>query len=299
MRIPLILEYNGSELWVASHWDPARFLGLLKLCERACIRAAFLIVVVSEALRNELLQQGVPEDRILVNPNAVDPMGFQPGRGGLEVRNELGFTPDNVVVCFVGSFAYWHGITVLQRAIARLIERSKGTSAAVKLRFLLVGDGLLQTEIREALRKYEQSRRVVFTGLLPHDTIPRVLDASDILVSPHVPMPDGRPFFGSPTKLFEYMAMGKAIIASNLDQLAQVVSHGTTGWLVPPGNDVELAAAIEMLAEDPELRRSLGENARTDVLGRHTWRVNAARVVAHISSPTDLPRELPIHRQTA
>jgi len=93
-------------------------------------------------------------------------------------------------------------------------------------------------------------------------------------------MSDGSRFFGSPTKLFEYMAMGKAIVASNLDQLSQVLDHGTTAWLVPAGNAVELAAAIEMLANDPQLRHRLGQNAQASILRRHTWRVNAARVLA-------------------
>ncbi len=276
MSVPLVLEYNGSEFWITQHWDPARFRRMLLLCEEVSIRAAFLIVVVSDALRDELLQRGVPPERILVNPNAVDPAIFQPGRGGREARIELGFAPDDVVVSFVGSFSYWHGIGVLQQAILGLMERGKGC----KLRFLLVGDGLLQPEVRQALREYEQTGVVVFTGLLPHDSIPRLLDASDILVSPHVPMPDGSPFFGSPTKLFEYMAMGKAIVASNLDQLSQVLDHGTTAWLVPAGNAVELAAAIEMLANDPQLRHRLGQNAQASILRRHTWRVNAARVLA-------------------
>ena len=283
LSIPLVLEYNGSEFWVTKHWDPARFRGILRICEKACLRTAHLIVVVSEPLRDELLQQGVPPERILVNPNAVDPKVFRPGCGGREARARFGFTPDNMVVCFVGSFAYWHGITVFQRAITRLMKRRNENAVLPRLRFLLVGDGLLRAEIRQALQDYEQSGVVVFTGLLPHDVVPSLLDASDILVSPHVPMPDGRAFFGSPTKLFEYMAMGKAIVASDLDQLAQVLDHEKTAWLVPPGNDVELAAAIEMLAMEPDLRRRLGQSARESALERHTWRGNAARVLLRLT----------------
>lgn len=294
LSIPLVLEYNGSEFWVTKHWDPARFRGLLRLFEKACLRTAFLIVVVSEPLRDELLQQGVPAERILVNPNAVDPKAFRPGCGGQEARTSFGFASDNVVVCFVGSFAYWHGIKILQRAITRLMERRNQSAVLPRLRFLLVGDGLLRAEIRQALQDYEQSGVVVFTGLLPHDVVPSLLDASDILVSPHVPMPDGRAFFGSPTKLFEYMAMGKAIVASDLDQLAQVLDHQKTAWLVPPGNDVELAAAIEMLAMEPDLRRRLGQCARESALERHTWRGNAARVLSHLTRPHRLNQGPPL-----
>jgi len=110
-------------------------------------------------------------------------------------------------------------------------------------------------------------------------------------------MPDGRPFFGSPTKLFEYMAMAKAIIASNLDQLAQVLTHGTTAWLVRPGSDVELAAAIEMLAEERNCAARSGKCSRP-YLDRYTWRVNAGRVLARVSAPRDLSLELTAGRQT-
>lgn len=283
LSIPLVLEYNGSEVWISKHWDPVRFRGILQLCEEVCLKTAFLIVVVSDALRDELIQRGVPSERILVNPNAVDPTVFQPGRGGREMRTDLGFASSDIVVGFVGSFSYWHGIAILQRAITALMKGPKTRSGPTQLRFLLVGDGLLQAETRQALREYEQTGAVVFTGILPHHRIPSALDVCDILVSPHVPMPDGSPFFGSPTKIFEYMAMGKAIVASNLDQLSQLLDHGFTALLVPPGNEVELAAAIEVLANDPELRGRLGQNARARALDRHTWRINSAGVLACVN----------------
>ncbi len=84
----------------------------------------------------------------------------------------------------------------------------------------------------------------MFTGSLPREKVVEYLDASDILVSPHIPMPDGSRFFGSPTKLFEYMAMGKGIVASRLEQLAEVLEHDQTALLVTPGNVEELAEAI-------------------------------------------------------
>jgi glycosyltransferase involved in cell wall biosynthesis len=93
-------------------------------------------------------------------------------------------------------------------------------------------------------------------------------------------MPDGRPFFGSPTKLFEYMAMGKAIIASNLDQLAQVLRHQYTAILVEPGNVAELVSAIRLLANDSGLRHRLGKQARQTAIAKHTWQQNVSRVLA-------------------
>jgi glycosyltransferase involved in cell wall biosynthesis len=117
---------------------------------------------------------------------------------------------------------------------------------------------------------------VIFTGLLPRDKVAEYLDASDILVSPHIPMPDGSRFFGSPTKLFEYMAMGKGIVASRLDQLAEVLEHDRTAWLITPGNVEELVDAILRLALDPPKREALGFAARRAAVERHSWSHNVA-----------------------
>jgi glycosyltransferase involved in cell wall biosynthesis len=177
----------------------------------------------------------------------------------------------------VGSFSYWHGVDVLEQAIRSLLDGARPEQA--RLKFLLVGDGPLAPQLRQALEPCVRSGQVTFTGAIPHQSVCVYLDAADILVSPHVPMPDNHPFFGSPTKLFEYMAMGKAIAASALDQIAEVLEHGRTALLVTPGKSAELAAAIERLAADPRLRAELGRNARATALARHTWRQNAGRVL--------------------
>ncbi len=280
--IPLILEYNGSEVWIADHWDPSHFHGLLRRCEAVSLSAASLIVVVSEPLREELQRAGVSPERILVNPNGVDPDRFRPGCGGTEIRDRLGFQPEDLVVGFVGTFSYWHGIQVLQRAIMNLLAQDASGDKLPRLKFLLVGDGLLRAEMSDALRKHQESGNVVFTGILSHELVPQYLDAADILVSPHVPMPDGRDFFGSPTKLFEYMAMGKAIVASNLGQLGRVLEHNVTALLVRPGDAEDLTSAIAHLAADAGVRKHLGTAARAVALERHTWRQNAARVLGQL-----------------
>jgi glycosyltransferase involved in cell wall biosynthesis len=277
--VPFILEYNGSETWMADHWDPARFRSLLRLCEETSLSQAHLIVVVSEALKQDLLRRGIAEHRILVNPNAVDPTVFQPGCGGDEVRRQFSWAPSDVVVGFLGTFHYWHGINVLERAIQQLLRDEATDDVVGKLRFLLLGEGLLRAEMRTNLEPYLGSK-VFFTGVIPHDRVPAYLDAVDVLVSPHVPMPDGQPFFGSPTKIFEYMAMAKGIVASNLDQLSLVLQHEKSAWLVEPGSVNELASAIALLARNPALRNQLGHNARASALAEHTWRKNAERVLA-------------------
>jgi glycosyltransferase involved in cell wall biosynthesis len=120
---------------------------------------------------------------------------------------------------------------------------------------------------------------VIFTGPVEHGEVPSLLDACDILASPHVPLTDGSEFFGSPTKLFEYMAMSKGIVASRLGQIGEVLRDNETALLVEPGNAKALAAAIQRLAESLSLRKCLGENARAVAVRSYTWKHNAQRVL--------------------
>jgi glycosyltransferase involved in cell wall biosynthesis len=226
----------------------------------------------------------------------VDPDYFFPGRGREAGRRELDVKPDEVLIGFVGSFSLWHGIEILQQAITMLLSSER----PCRLRFVLMGDGLLHGEMRAVLAMYEVTGGVIFTGPLTRDKVAEYLDASDILVSPHIPMPDGSRFFGSPTKLFEYMAMGKAIVASRLEQLAEVLEHDRTAWLVAPGEVNELAEAILRLALDPAKRRALGAAARCAAVERHSWARNVSWALSdmHGNSPEHGPSLMTLPRPT-
>jgi glycosyltransferase involved in cell wall biosynthesis len=284
LKVPLVLEYNGSEVWLARYWDPTRFLSWLKLSEDLALRMAARIVVISEPLRQELLGRGVPDERILVNPNGVDPSKFRPNCGGEGIRKDLGLGPDDIVVGFLGSFSYWHGISVIERAISMLFAEDDEKQSASSIRFLLIGDGPLRADIQANLRAHTLSGRTVFTGVVPHDVVPSYLDAADILCSPHVPMTDGSTFFGSPTKLFEYMSAGKAIVASDLAQLSEVLRHEETALLFKPGEPSQLVHAILRLSSDAEMRKRLGRNARQEAMSKHTWSQNANRALRSVKS---------------
>jgi glycosyltransferase involved in cell wall biosynthesis len=105
------------------------------------------------------------------------------------------------------------------------------------------------------------------------------LAACDILVSPQVRNKDGTPFFGSPTKLFEYMAMGKAIAASNLDQMGEILQHEKTALLYEPGDTEALQRVLVRLMTDKDLCRTLGENAHQEVLQKYTWRLHTQKII--------------------
>jgi glycosyltransferase involved in cell wall biosynthesis len=247
-------------------------LGLLERCERLNLNASTRIFVVSEVDRDNLLRAGVGDEKIVVNPNGVDVEIFKPNIGGAGERQKLGIAPDETLVGFVGTFGPWHGVLALAEAITLI-------PADARIRFLLIGGGSLRGEVEGALKDAGQSERVIFAGTIAHERVPVMLDACDVLVSPHVPLADGSAFFGSPTKLFEYMAMGKGIVASRLGQIGDVLEDEKTALLVEPGNVIELSNAIQRLASSRVLRERLGASARKAAIERHTWSHNAARVL--------------------
>ena len=110
---------------------------------------------------------------------------------------------------------------------------------------------------------------VHFTGLVAHAAVPDLLAAADIAVVPYPSMPTE--LWLSPLKLFEYMAAGKAIVASAVGQLTDVIHEGHNGLLVAPGASQAMATALQRLLADPALCRRLGEQARLDAIRNHSW----------------------------
>jgi glycosyltransferase involved in cell wall biosynthesis len=304
LGVPLVVEYNGSEVWVSRHWGFALlFPGLARLAEDVALRHADLVVTVSEVLRDELEARGIPAARILVHPNCVDPERFDPGRFPDEARRALraryGIAASAVVCGFIGTFGRWHGITLLAETIRELAERDESWLQDRQVHFLLVGDGVLMSRVRETLAAPRVARYVTFTGLVEQHEAPAHLAAADVLLSPHVPNPDGTRFFGSPTKLFEYMAMAKGIVASDLDQIGDVLRHGYRAADLPagpcradesrlavlttPGIAAELVAGIRFLVERPDYREALGRNARREALSRYTWEHNVEDLLRRLA----------------
>jgi len=277
LGVPLVLEYNGSEIWMSRHWGrPLAHEALSDRIERLNLRAATLVVVVSKAMKDEILARGTGQDRVLVNPNGVDADRYRPDVDGSSVRARYGLS-GSVVLGFIGTFGPWHGAEMLARAYVRL--RTLHPSLAARVRLLMIGAGARMAEVKRILAESGSLDGTAFTGLVPQEDGPAHLAACDVLVSPHVPNPDGTPFFGSPTKLFEYMAMGRGIVASNLDQIGEVLEDNRTALLVPPGDPDALASALARLSDDRALRECLGAEARRVVLERHTWRAHTQRTI--------------------
>jgi glycosyltransferase involved in cell wall biosynthesis len=275
--VPIVCEYNGPAAWIQRNWEDRPFIleGFAERIERLNLRTADLVVVVSAALATEAIDRGAHPRRVLVNPNGVDPDTYRPDIDGAAVRQRYGLQ-DRCVVGFIGTIGPWHGVEQLVEA-ARLALRAPSADGA-PLHFLIVGEGSRTPAVQNLARQYGIADRFTFTGLVPQADGPAHLAACDILASPHVPNPDGSPFFGSPTKLFEYMAIGRAIVASDLAQIGEVLEHEGTALLVPPADAAALADALLRLAGDSNLRDRLGASARRTALARHTWQQHTRRI---------------------
>jgi glycosyltransferase involved in cell wall biosynthesis len=277
-QVPFVLEYNGSEIWVNRHWGKAlQYEALAEKIELLNLRCADLIVVISKPLKDTLVEKGIGADKILVNPNGVDPEVYSPMVDGRWIRNQYALE-GKIVIGFIGTFGKWHGAEVLASAFAQLLDDYPQYREKISL--LLIGNGLTLPEVQKRLKKWES--HVIYTGEVPQEEGPLYLAACDLLISPHVPNVDGTPFFGSPTKLFEYMAMGKGIIASDLDQIGEILTHQKTAWMVKPGDTNSLIEGIKVLINQADLRMKLGQNARDEAVSKHSWKQHTQRIIERL-----------------
>jgi glycosyltransferase involved in cell wall biosynthesis len=299
-KVPLIMEYNGSEAWGARHWGhPMLFERLARRAELVSLRSAHTVVTISDVLADELVAIGIPRSRVVVYPNCVDSSVFDPSRFSREateaLREKHGIPTDAIVFGFIGTFGKWHGVDVLCAVIRRLVEERREWLDRKKVRFLIVGDGFLGRYVAELVEDERMRRYVSWPGLVEQREGPAYLAAMDALLSPHIPNADGSRFFGSPTKLFEYMSMARPIIASRLDQIATVLSPGLPADALPsgapdadarelavltePGSVPELMDAITFIVDHPEWREVLARNARREVMAKYQWSEHVARII--------------------
>ena len=282
--VPYILEYNGSEISLSKSFSGRGYVfeDLYREAEEFSLRQASLVTVVSQVLRDQLVSRRIDPEKILVNPNGADPEAYQPPTEEEKsvIRRRFGWDESHLVIGFIGSFGGWHGIETLARAIPAIAGKRPDA------RFLLVGDGDRRPLLEKAIGMAELEDRVEMTGMVKQEEAGRQMAACDIFLSPHDSHMVDSPFIGSPTKLFEYMAFGGAIVASDLEQIGAVLWPALSneelceggpdngpwrGVLCPPGDENAIAEAVNALAERPDLRRCLGKNARNALLEDFTW----------------------------
>ena len=303
LKIPLILEYNGSEVWGARNWGhPLIFEKLAEKSETLSLKSADFVVTVSEVLAKELENKGICRSKIVVYPNCVDSKIFDPKKFHKQdidnFRLKLGICSDSTVFGFIGTFGAWHGIDFLSNTIKELLTSQRDLVDDNKIKFLIVGDGHHRQFIENLTKDDVYSKYIIWTGLVEQNEAPKYLAAMDILLSPHTPNPDGSKFFGSPTKLFEYMSMNKPIIAAQLEQISDIlfpslhalnlpkknptIQNQEMAILITPGDNYQMIRAIIFLIKNKSWRNLLALNAYKKVLSKYQWKNHVKHIIEHI-----------------
>ena len=268
--LPWILQVDGPYGLEAKRLNYWKLPGVCSAAERWLIRSCPAFFVVSSQIFDYYRAQGVPAGKMLVVPNGVNPTRFNPGLSGQAVRRRYGLESYQVLG-FAGGFYPWHGVEGLLHLMETVIPQHPG------LALLLVGEGSERSRLERAAGKRGLGRRVVFTGPVRMEEVPEHVAAMDIALAPYSPQAQGT-LYGSPLKLFEYMAGGKPVVTAALGQITEVIRHGENGLLFQSGDWPGFAAQVNRFIEDGSLRERCGRQARQTVEQGYTWRHAATRI---------------------
>jgi phosphatidyl-myo-inositol dimannoside synthase len=251
-RVPLVVSLHGSDVFLAERLWPARSLA------RRAFDAAGAITACSEDLRGRALALGAAAARTRTVAYGVDAGDFAPAPDAAALRARLGLREDERLVLGVGRL-------VEKKGFAQLIDASAGLEHA---RVVIAGAGDLRGELQA--RALERGAPVTLVGALERDAVRAAFAAADVVAVPSVVDRAGN-VDGLPNTLLEALAAGRAVVASRLAGIPDVVQDGVNGRLVPPGDAPALAAALRELLADDVQRGRLGAAARDTAVARLGW----------------------------
>ncbi|MCX6148693.1 MAG: glycosyltransferase family 4 protein [Candidatus Kapabacteria bacterium] len=278
--IPFFMHVDGVQSWVKKNWGKLYLNKIHYKMEKLQLQFSDHIFVPSLEIKMNLIEYGVNSNKISVDPSSVDPELFSPELYDLDLKNELGLM--NHFICgFAGTFGHWHGVDTIAESIKYVKDKIPN------VKFLLVGDGLFRAKVEEILKRDQTQEYCFITGMVPLSKVPNYLSICDILLTPCKSNEDNSAFFNSPIKLYEYMAMGKPIVASKIGQQAIVLKHNFTALLHKENDSEAHANAIVELYNNKDLVKKIGENARQEVEEKYDWKINAKRIVNQFYKLTD------------
>jgi glycosyltransferase involved in cell wall biosynthesis len=264
-RLPMLLEVNAPLFAERREVGGLALERLARWSEALTWRAADYVLPVTRVLAEHIKQAGVPDARIVVISNAIDPARFLRDVDREAAQRRLGLT-GRLVLGFTGFMREWHR---LDQVVELLAELDPGLGAHL----LLVGDGPVRAALEAQARDLGVGQRVTFTGVIERDAMADVVAAFDIALQPAV-----RPY-ASPLKLFEYMALGCAVVAPRTPNIEEVLADGDSAVLFDPIRAGALKGAVERVCRDAALRARIGAAAREAITDRgFTWEQNARRV---------------------
>lgn len=254
--LPRLLEVNAflsDEQQGRIHFPP-----LAKAIDRYIVRNARHVVVVSEPLKKDVAELGIPVENIHKMPMCADILHFHPDKSGDSIRRKYGFE-GRYVAGYVGTLTGWHGINMLYD-VARIMAGQMKEFAF----FLVGGDEAKVARHREKAAELGLQDHFVFAGSVPYSEVPEHIRAMDVTLVPDTT------FWSSPTKLFEYQASGVPTVAPRYAAVVEAMEEGVEGLLFEPRDCEQFAKCLLELARDPERRRMMGENARKRVVQTHS-----------------------------
>lgn len=253
IKTPLVLEYNGSYVWMIKHWSTKSlkiifaklFLFLFREFEKNQLNCSERIIVVSNAQKKEILADyKITESKIISVTNGYNPETFYNKEKSEKLLRKYNFN-NKKIIGFSGTFGPWHGADVLAKAVKEIVSKTNDVG------FLFIGDGILKNECEKIVLDTNVSDFCIFTGKIPFTEMNDYLNLCDVLVNPTIENKDGSEFFGSPTKLFEYVGTEKTIVTSNIGQMKDLFSNEEV-YFTNPGDVKDLAAKILIALKSPK-----------------------------------------------
>ncbi|GGS61731.1 hypothetical protein GCM10010156_20520 [Planobispora rosea] len=264
---PVVYEVRGflEETWASR--DPKRVGSQRHVLQRDreafIMRSADAVVTLAETMAAEIVERGVPREKIHLAPNAVDDSLLTASYDGAAFRAAYGIRDDEIVMGSVSSIVAYEGFATMISAAALL--RDQGTPVKV----LLVGDGAERPALLEQVEALGLQDIAILPGRVGPDEALQAQSAIDIFVCPREDLRVCR--LVTPLKPVEAMALGKPVVLSDLPALSELVGSEGAGLLVPPGDPEALAKAIAGLRDDPRRRALMGEAGRAEVAAKRTW----------------------------
>lgn len=270
-EVPIILEVNGLVKNDAK-WINLKESSKILKNERKIVNQVHALCCVSHNIGESIKLMGTDPKKIFVVPNGVDPSKFFPHKKSNKLCKKYDLE-GKIVIGYVGGFEKdkSEGRDVIGMLKAFQIAE-KITKAPIKL--LMVGR-MDENFLNHTINELRIDDLVVFTGLIEHDRLPKIMNLIDIAVAPYL---ERRLKYASPMKLFEYMAMEKPIIIPGVGQVSEILKNMESAVLVEVENILSLAGALSMLIKDDNLREKIGRNARRLIKKKYTWEHNAMRI---------------------
>jgi len=265
--LPLLLEVNSPLAHERGRYGGLSMKRLARWAEGTVWRGVDHVLPVTKVLAGYVAAYGVPNDRVTVISNGVNEAHFIGAASTPAAKAALQLS-DKLVLGFTGFLRDWHGVDSVIRWMAQ-------PSVPTNVHLLIVGDGPARAGLERLAAEHNIADRVTFTGVVSRECVPDHVAAFDVALQPAV-VP-----YASPLKIFEYLALGKAIIAPRQANLEEVLTDGHNVLFFNPGDPNGFFEALTRIVKDHRLRDALAAGAAASIHEqRLTWLDQAKRVAA-------------------